>query len=91
MRRIHLLLGCGLITVSVYSATDRRRGPQGTTYIAYQNPQWGHQTSDGILQHLRTKTGIEPVQALGDISRSGYVVTATKPVHLLQIRPIVHN
>jgi len=43
------------------------------------------------------------VQALADISRSAlyllavyklasvYVVTATKPVHRLQIRPIVHN
>jgi len=32
------------------------------------------------------------VQALADISRSAlYVVIATKPVHRLQIRPIVHN
>jgi len=30
-------------------------------------------------------------QELADISRSGYVVIATKPVHWLQIRPIVHN
>jgi len=28
---------------------------------------------------------------LADISRSGYVVKATKPVHQLQILPIVHN
>jgi len=35
--------------------------------------------------------GIERVQALADISRSGYVVIATKPVHRSQIRPIVHN
>jgi len=31
------------------------------------------------------------VQALADILRSGYVVIATKPVHRLQIRPIVPN
>jgi len=30
-------------------------------------------------------------RALADISRSRSVVTATKPVHRLQIRPIVHN
>jgi len=35
--------------------------------------------------------GIERVQALADMSRLRYVVIATKPVHLLQIRPIVHN
>ena len=35
--------------------------------------------------------GIERVQALADIPRSGYVVIATKPVHRLQIRPIVYN
>jgi len=29
--------------------------------------------------------GIERVQALADIPRSGYVVIATKPVHRLQI------
>jgi len=34
---------------------------------------------------------IERVQALADILRSGYVVIATKPVHRLKIRPIVHN
>jgi len=33
--------------------------------------------------------GIERVQALTDISRSGYVVISTKPVHRLQIRTIV--
>jgi len=37
------------------------------------------------------KPGIERVQALADMSRSGYVVIATKPVHRLQICPIVHN
>jgi len=31
------------------------------------------------------------IQALADISRSGYVVITTKPVHRLQIRLIVHN
>ena len=38
-------------------------------------------------------TGIERVglQALVVISRSRYVVIATKPVHRLQIRPTVHN
>jgi len=30
------------------------------------------------------------VQALADISRLGYVIT-TKPMHQLQIRPIVHS
>ena len=37
------------------------------------------------------KPGTERVQALADISRSRYVVTATKPVRRLQIRPIVHK
>jgi len=37
------------------------------------------------------KPVVERVQALTDISRSGYVVIATKPVHRLQIRPIAHN
>ena len=37
------------------------------------------------------KQGIERVQTLADISRSLYAVIATKPVHRLQIRPIVHN
>jgi len=37
------------------------------------------------------KPGIKRVQALADISRSGYVVIATKPVHRLQICPIVHD
>ena len=38
------------------------------------------------------KPGIERVQSLADISRSRYVVIATKflPVHRLRIRPIVH-
>jgi len=35
--------------------------------------------------------GIERVQALADISRSRYVVIATKPVHRLKIHPMVHN
>jgi len=35
--------------------------------------------------------GIERVQALADISCSCYVAIATKPVHRLQIHPIVHN
>jgi len=34
---------------------------------------------------------IERVQALADISHSGYSVTATKPLHSLQIRPMLHN
>jgi len=42
-------------------------------------------------QSKYTQTGIERVQALADIWRSGYVVIATKPVHRLQIRPIVNN
>jgi len=33
----------------------------------------------------------ERVQALADISRSSYAAMATKPMHRLQIRPIVHN
>jgi len=37
------------------------------------------------------KSRIERVQAFGDISCSRYVVIATKPVHRLQISPIVHN
>jgi len=37
------------------------------------------------------KAGIERVQALADISCSGYVFIATKPMHRLEIRPIVHK
>jgi len=37
------------------------------------------------------ESGTERVQALAKISRLGYVVIATKPVHLLHICPIVHN
>jgi len=37
------------------------------------------------------KTGIERVQAVAEISHSGYVVIATKAVHRFQIRPIVYN
>ena len=51
----------------------------------------------------QVEPAIDRVQALADISRSAlyvfavykltyvYVVIATKPVHRLQIRPIVHN
>ena len=35
--------------------------------------------------------GIERVKALADISRSRYFAIATKPVHQLLIRPILHN
>jgi len=37
------------------------------------------------------KPVIERLQALADISRLRYFVMATKPVHRLQICPIVHN
>jgi len=40
---------------------------------------------------MKQKPGIERVQALADISRSGSVVMATKPVHRLHICPMVHN
>jgi len=40
---------------------------------------------------LLTQPGIQRVQALADISHSRYVVIATKLVHRLQIRPMVHN
>jgi len=33
----------------------------------------------------------ERLEALADVSRSRYVVTAAQSVHRLQIRPIVHN
>jgi len=46
---------------------------------------------ESLLQGQYLEPGVEPVQALTDISRSGYVVIATKPVHRLQIRSIVHN
>jgi len=39
----------------------------------------------------QTVTRHRATQALADISRSGYFVIAKKPVHRLQIRPIVHN
>ena len=38
-----------------------------------------------------SKPGIERVQALADFRVRRYVVIATKPVHRLQIRPIMHN
>jgi len=42
---------------------------------------------------LLKQLGIERVQAciLANISRSRYVAIVTQPVHLLQIRPTVHN
>jgi len=43
------------------------------------------------LKRSKSEPRIERVQALADISRSGYVVIATKSVHRLQIDPIVHN
>jgi len=43
------------------------------------------------LFYAHFKPGIERVQTLADISRSHYVVIATKPMHELQIRPVVHN
>jgi len=39
----------------------------------------------------KIKPGIQRVHDFADISRSRYVVIATKPVHRLQIRPTVHN
>jgi len=42
-------------------------------------------------KRLGTEPGIDRVQAVADVSHSGCVVIATKPVHGLQIRPIVHN
>jgi len=55
--------------------------------------QMSHQVvvSHHLLQRQQQQSGIGRVRALADISRSGYVVIATKPVHQLQIRPIVHN
>ena len=35
--------------------------------------------------------GRESVQAIADISHLGYVVIATKTIHRLKIRPIVHS
>ena len=43
------------------------------------------------VYRCNSKSGIERVQALSDISRSRYVAIATQPVHRLQIRQIVHN
>jgi len=38
--------------------------------------------------YLRVEPGIYRVQALADISRSGYAVIARKPMHRLQTRPV---
>ena len=42
-------------------------------------------------KRLLSKPVIERVQALADISRSGYIVIVTQPMHQLYIRPTVHN
>ena len=47
--------------------------------------------SQYLIKSLQRRPGIEQVQVLADISRLHYVVTATKPVHRLQICPIVLN
>jgi len=43
------------------------------------------------ISPLLAKPGIERVHALADILRLDFVVIATKPMHRLQICPIVHN
>jgi len=40
---------------------------------------------------MLTHQGTEGVQALAHKLHSGYVVIATKPMHPLQIRPVVYN
>jgi len=40
---------------------------------------------------INLNPGTEQVQALADILRLRYVLMATKPVHRVQIRPMVHN
>jgi len=49
------------------------------------------QQIDAYRSIRKLQPGIERVQALADISRSRCVAIATKPVHRLQICPIVHN
>jgi len=56
--------------------------PYHTTSLKYPEP-YSRTKNVSIL-----KPGTERVQALTDISRSGYVVIAMKPV---QIRPVVYN
>ena len=41
--------------------------------------------------HVYIKPGRQRAQPLADILHSRYVITATQPVHRLQIRPIVQN
>jgi len=45
----------------------------------------------GRQEHEQEQSGIEQVEALADISLSALYCHSTKPVHWLQIRPIVHN
>ena len=55
-------------------------------------PTVGYLNADQTLLNVDNSItpGIERVQALADISRS-FRVIATKPVHRLQICPIMHN
>jgi len=52
-----------------------------------------HQSNYSAASYYNLQLGIERVLACirYNISRSRYVAIETQPVHLLQIRPIVHN
>jgi len=66
-----------------------------TAALTRQIPLWLNIHGDLNCNHLSSGWNIcyihQRVQALADISRSSYVVTATQPMHRLQIRPIVHK
>jgi len=65
----------------------------GTNDIVTHKSQTVYQTVpiNKYSEYKKERPGIEPVRALADISRSALRCIATKPVHRLQIRPIVHN
>jgi len=64
----------------------------GGKYLATKPRECHLVISSGKLRLIHSsKPGIEWVQALNGILRLGYVVIATKPLHLLQMCPISHN
>jgi len=86
----HLCTVCGVQNVDnaiafKLSSDDKFR----EVYAATTSAMSAGDTVTSTTRHRAT--AIHHIQAFAGISRSGYVVIATKPVHRLQILPTVHN
>ena len=76
--------------VGPWSSVGVRRGTNTQTTDTQTCVTTIHFASSTSHEKCNYQPGIERVQALADILRWRYVVMATKPVHRLQIRSIVH-